>query len=202
MELDDIIQKRRSIRRYQDTPVSKETERELLEAARLAPSGTNRQSWRFAMVKDEDLRNRLSAAVVQSFVTLAPLVIVCCLDKRTFTRDMIETRVEELVSAEVLNREVADMLYQRKMPQKVEDAKIPVSAYVDLGIAVEHITLKATSLGLGSCWVRMFDAERTQNILQLPAEIVPVALLPVGYPAEDPPPRPRISLDELVLPVE
>ena len=202
MELDEVIKNRRSIRRYQEKSVPQEVERELLEAARLAPSGTNRQSWRFALVRDEDLKNRLSEAVVQSFVTRAPLIIVCCLDRKTFIKDMVEKRVEELVEADVLGRDVAEMLYQRKMPHKVEDTKVPVSAYLDLGIAVEHIVLKATSMGLGSCWVRMFDSERAHEILNLPPEIVPVALLPVGYPAEDPPQRPRISLEDIILSVE
>jgi len=199
LELDEAIEKRRSIRGYTKDPVPKELIKELMEAARKAPSATNRQSWRFLIVQDDDMKNRLQEGITQHFVANAPLIIVCCLDRHAFTRQLIEKRVEELIDANVMSREVANMLYQRKLPQKVEETGIPVSAYLDLGIAVEHIVLKATSLGLGSCWVRMFDQERVSEILSLPLEITPVVLLPVGYPAENPSMRPRISMEEIIL---
>ncbi len=199
LEFDEAIEQRRSIRCYTEDPVPKELIKELIEAARKAPSATNRQPWRFLVVQDEDMKNRLQEGIAQSFVVRAPTIIVCCLDRHTFTRQLIEKRVEELIDANVMSREVANMLYQRKLPQTVEETGIPVSAYLDLGIAVEQIVLKATSMGLGSCWVRMFDQERVGEILSLPVAITPVVLLPVGYPAEDPSMRPRMSLDEILL---
>lgn len=199
MEIDEVFMKRRSIRHYEKESIPAETIKQLINAARFAPSATNRQPWKFVEVKDEDLINHLGEAVIQPFVTGAPVIIVCCIDRTVFTKELIKKRVEELVVAGVMNREVADMLYRRKMPEKAEEAGIPVSAYIDIGIAVEHMVLKATSLGLGSCWVRMFNAELVSGILKLSPDIIPVALLPLGYPAENPPPRPRLSLDEIVI---
>jgi len=54
---------------------------------------------------------------------------------------------------------------------------------IDVAIAVDHMTLEATSLGLGTCWVCKFDAKRCAEILHLPSHIEPVVLLPIGYPA-------------------
>ncbi len=199
MELDELFHKRRSIREFDEKSIPEDKIEKLLEAARLAPSATNRQPWRFLVIKDEDIINHLDEAVMQPFVTHAPVIIVCCFDRMAFTKLFIKKRVEELVAAGVMNREVADMLYQRKMPEKAEEAGIPVSAYIDMGIAVEHIVLRATSLGLGSCWVRMFNAGRVCEILKLPPEITPIVLLPVGYPAENPPFRPRLPMEEILL---
>ena len=199
MEFDEIIKKRRSIRNFADTPVSKEIIEELLNAARLAPSATNRQPWRFLVVSDTDVINHLGEAVMQPFVTGAPVIIVCCIDKNSFTKSMVRERVEELVAAGVINREVANMLYKRKLPGKVEEAGIPISAYIDMGISVEHLVLSATSRGLGTCWVRMFDSERVCSILKLEEEFFPVVILPLGYPAENPPVRPRLSLNDILI---
>ena len=80
-----------------------------------------------------------------------------------------------------------------------EDVVIPASAYIDLGIAVEHMVLTAAALGLGSCWVRLFNSRELHQLLGLPSDLEPVALLPVGYPAESPPPRPRLSRDEIMI---
>ena len=55
---------------------------------------------------------------------------------------------------------------------------------VDLGIVVEHLALAAADLGLGTCWVCAFNAERCHKILDLPDNLEVIALLPLGYPAE------------------
>jgi len=199
VNLDDIIKNRRSIRDFSPQPVSDEQLQELLEAARWAPSGTNRQPWRFVILKGDSEIQLLSGAVTQSFVLRAPVVLVCCLDRRSFTKDKIAQRIEELVEAGVISREVADLLYVRKMPKKVDEVTMPVSAYLDMGIVLEHLSLKAFSMGLGTCCVRMFDAEKITFNLQLPEGIEIVSLLPVGVPAENPQPRPRLPVDELVI---
>lgn len=56
---------------------------------------------------------------------------------------------------------------------------------VDLSIAIEHICLAATSLGLGSCWICNFDARRLRSVLNAPSHIEPIAIIPIGYPAPD-----------------
>lgn len=56
---------------------------------------------------------------------------------------------------------------------------------IDIAIATDHMTLMATELGLGTCWVCNFDVEKTKAALKLPEHIEPIVLLPIGYAALD-----------------
>lgn len=56
---------------------------------------------------------------------------------------------------------------------------------IDIAIAIDHMTLKATEMGLGTCWVCKFDAEKCHDILNLPDNIEAIALLPLGYPLKE-----------------
>lgn len=79
MDIYEVIRKRKSVRSYLDKPVEKEKLQRILEAARLAPSASNRQEWRFVVVTDPDTRAKLvEAASGQAFVGRAPVVIACC----------------------------------------------------------------------------------------------------------------------------
>lgn len=71
---------------------------------------------------------------------------------------------------------------------------------IDIAIAVDHMTLRATELGLGSCWVCNFDNQLTKEILQLPDHIEPMVILPIGYPLpqQEPTPKKRKALNEIV----
>jgi nitroreductase len=69
---------------------------------------------------------------------------------------------------------------------------------VDAALAIDHMTLAATDLGLGSCWIGAFDPEMVSAVMGLPKEIEPLALLPLGYPNMDGLEKTRKSLDELV----
>lgn len=195
----EIIKERRCIRKFENRPVSTEDLEQIIEAARLAPSGTNRQPWRFVMLSSKEEKEKIAGFVIQPFVVEAPVVFVCCLDRGAYTRSLVEKRLNELVQSNVVSEEAAGFIYNRKMPEQVEDVVIPASAYIDLGIAVEHMVLMATALDLGSCWVRLFNPKQVHETLRLPAEIEVVALLPVGYPAQSPPPRPRLSRDEIMI---
>ncbi|MFZ2470807.1 MAG: nitroreductase family protein [Methanothrix sp.] len=69
---------------------------------------------------------------------------------------------------------------------------------IDVAVALDHMTLAAASLNLGTCWIGAFYEEKVKEILGVPPEIRVVALLPLGYPAEEPCPRARKNLDEIV----
>ncbi len=69
---------------------------------------------------------------------------------------------------------------------------------IDVAVALDHMTLAAAALGLGTCWIGAFYEDKVKEILGVPPEIRVVALLPLGYPAEEPEPRPRKSLDEVM----
>ena len=163
MDVMTAIKTRRSIRSYADKPLEKEKLRLVLEAGRLAPSASNRQDWRFVVVRDPVTKEKLaSAANNQRFVEEAGAVIIAC---------ALET--------------------ERFMP--CGEKPYPV----DLAIAVDHMTLKAIEEGLGTCWIGAFQQDKVKEILGIPDEVRVVALLPVGYPAQQPGARPRKPFEEV-----
>ena len=71
------------------------------------------------------------------------------------------------------------------------------AATVDCSIALSFMLLRATELGLGSCWLGAFDANAVKRTLALPEDAVVVAVTPLGHPAEQPAPRPRKNPSEV-----
>ena len=69
---------------------------------------------------------------------------------------------------------------------------------IDVAIAMDHLTLAAADLGLGTCWVGAFNLDATREILGLPDGVEPVAFMPVGYASDQPAPKRRKPLPELV----
>jgi nitroreductase len=67
---------------------------------------------------------------------------------------------------------------------------------VDVTIAMEHLILEAWEQGLGTCWIGAFDAAKLREALELPADLEPIAMTPLGYPAEEPCARPRKPMEE------
>ncbi len=69
---------------------------------------------------------------------------------------------------------------------------------LDVGIAMEHLILAAADKGLGTCWIGAFDEDIAKSALGVPDGIRVVASTPLGYPAEDPDPRPRRSMEDVM----
>ena len=69
---------------------------------------------------------------------------------------------------------------------------------IDLAIAIDHMTLTATELGLGTCWIGAFYEDRVREILNIPPSIRVVELLALGYPKFQPSQRSRKSFEEIV----
>ncbi len=82
-------------------------------------------------------------------------------------------------------------------PSRLMASGQPTSA-VDLAIAVDHMTLAAVELGLGTCWIGAFDAPAVAKLLDVPDDCVVVHILPLGYAADTPSARPRKSTDEII----
>jgi len=79
MDFYEVVRTRRSIRSYKPDPIPEEVLERVLEATRIAPSGSNRQPWRFIIIKDEDLKKQMVVACHnQSFIADAPITIVAC----------------------------------------------------------------------------------------------------------------------------
>ena len=162
----EAIKKRYSVRHYKDQPVEEDKLGEVLEAARLAPSGCNLQPWKLVVVRDRaTIQSMVHAIGGQQFVEQAPVLIVACMNGVGYN---IGHRYD--------------------------------GAVIDITIALDHITLQAASMGLGTCWLGNYDGNEVRALLGIPSENPVVVILGLGYPDESHPhrPGPRKPLDELV----
>lgn len=198
MELSDIIAKRRSIRKFRPEDISDETVQLLLDAARLAPSGSNLQPWRFVVAKSLSAKESLCRCTPYKFIMKAAVIFVCCADLTAITTR--ERRIGELLEAGVFKDVDMDSSDSSTYTSAVMDTDA-ARAYLSMNvaIAVEHMVLKAVDLGLGSCWLGRFDRDMLKKVLALDENIYPVVLLPVGYSDQSPKERPRLSPEQLVL---
>ena len=183
----EAIKIRRSIRKFTSANVPDEMIEQMLEAARLAPSAGNRQPWSFSVVRDKEVRKELRRICWdQPSIEEAPVVIVCFADLEQY----FQVRRSALRYENYLGSSDTSV-----MPNKLN------FAISNTYIAVEHLVLMATALGLGTCWVGGFDdASEFNHLFSLPDNIIPVVVIPVGYPAEDiPPPRPRREMEDILI---
>ena len=196
----EAIEKRRSIRKFKPDPIPEEHIMALLDSARLAPSGSNSQPWRFKVVRDRETRLQLAqASYKQPFIAEAPIVFVCCIDLKSFI-DGTVSGIQDLgrigaVEGRIVNI-IADRT-ERYTPVDIEELTPRIA--LNLAIAVEHIVLRALDFGLGSCWIRLFDEKAVKAIFGWGRNIHIVALLPVGYPAESPAARRRLKIEEIII---
>jgi nitroreductase len=194
MQFDQVIQTRRSIRNFKADPVSDETLSKILEAARLAPSGSNIQPWRFVVIRSPEMKEKLKAATVFWFGLKAPVVIACCSNFSSL--DSRPDRLMELVQAGVFDNVEMDGEYT---PPERNQEQLLAYLNMNVGIAVTHMMLKAVDLGLGTCWIGGFDPLKAKEILALDDNLHVVTLLPIGYPERIPAKRPRFPLENLIV---
>ena len=170
------IKMRRSIRKYIDKQVENEKIIQLLDSARLAPSGSNTQPWHFIVVKSELNRQNLAeTSHNQKWMLSAPVFIVCVAD--------ICCRIEENV-----NVSLNENSPQEELKQIIRDTSISVG----------YILLEAENLGLGTCWVAWFIQDKIRPILNIPADKYVVGIITLGYANEAPKARPRKKPEEIV----
>jgi nitroreductase len=169
MDLFEAVEKRRSIRKFKPKPVAKKDLKKILEAGRLAPSGSNRQPWSFIVVRESETKKALSvAANNQKFIADVDTVVVALGDPGTSPK---------------------------ALPYKLSSTRI---GYLqDPMIAVEHMILAATALGYGTCWIGAFSEDEVKKILKIPENLVVIALLPVGIADESPPLKSRKAFNEI-----
>jgi nitroreductase len=202
----EAIRQRRSVRSFLDKPVPREMIDEIVEAARLAPSGSNRQPWRFLVVTDPEERTKLRQICWdQAFIEQAPVVFVCCADLAAYSKVSRLKRSQEFIDygvTKTLSGRFADPEFRAALANMPDsDLNVFVApAVANTYIAIEHMVLTATALGLGCCWVGALGGEgEIHELFNLPRTLIVAAVLPVGYTDVLPSPRPRISLSEILL---
>ena len=201
MELIQAINDRRSIRRFKDEAVPEAMVTQLLDAARLAPSGNNYQPWRFVVVKDKLCKEQLRSSITQPFVAQAPVLIIACVDCGVLNIDYQKERLQELFAARAFFAPPNAKFDATEYIKKSGDGPNIDEAYlfINVAIAVDHLVLRAVDLGLGTCWVLGFDRKKVKDILMLEDRYEPFVLLPVGFPAQNPKPRPRLEIQDILI---
>jgi nitroreductase len=174
MDVFEAITARRAVREYRPDAVPGDVLARVLEAGRLAPSGHNRQPWRFVVVRDEGRRRALADAAARhnAFIAGAPVVLA------------------------FLGR----LAYEgAPAPDARTRGSWTWDMYIryNVAIAAAYVTLAATAEGLGTCWINNYDEDRVRAVLNVPEPYALVCLMTLGYPAEEPAPKPRLPLAEL-----
>lgn len=174
MDVVKAINIRRSIRKYKDKEVSDDLIKELLDAARLAPSGHNSQPWVFKIIKEKVEIEKLREQKMfdQDFVYTAPVIIVCCANPESYPKAKVKNDMDD------------------------SDA---FRASRDLAIATQNLVLRATELGLGTCYIGWVDKVKIKKVLRIPKSYIVPYVITVGYGDEEPKLKPRKDIPEIIL---
>ena len=196
MDFDEIIAKRRSIRKFKPDDIPKDKIDYLLKVARTAPSRTNVQPWRFIVVRDKKVKEELSvAAYNQKIISDAPVAVVIYGDMACW--NTVPERTTELVSQACFGNDVKEAA--DKVLVGWPQHELAVTTAKNATIAATMFMLAAVNCGLGTCWVKLIDDSKVDKVLNVPPSYIPVGIFPLGYPDESPKPRPRLPLRSQVF---
>jgi nitroreductase len=170
----ELVNRRQSVRRYADRPVERDKIEICLEAARLAPSTSNSQPWKFVVVDEPVLKSKVAAAAAapfkafNTFIDEAPVLVALMVD-----RPNVEARLGRIL---------------RRLNYSL----------IDLGIAVENFCLQAVELGLGTCILGWFDEKTIKRMLNVPSYRRIYLMITLGYPQDaQVRPKRRKTLDQM-----
>jgi len=168
MDVYEAIVSRRSIRAFKLDNIPEKILNKILEAAWWAPSAGNLQAREFILVTDPELKRKLCNAALG----------------QSFIE---EAPIDIVVCAN-----------ERRSAQRYGQRGKELYCIQDATASVQNILLAAHALGLGTCWVGAFSEENVSEALNLPNGVKPIAIIPLGYPAEHPSVTPRMRLKDLV----
>lgn len=175
MDVLQAIRERRSIRKFKPDPVSEDLVNTVLDAGRWAPSWANTQCWRFVVVRDPAVKEKLGETrgrgnPAGEAVRTAPVTIVICAELKK------------------------SGYYKGEAPTDKGDWFM-----FDCALAAQNMMLAAHALGLGTVPVGLFDAAKAAEVLGVPTGMAVVLMLPLGYPAETPAAPRRRDLAEIMV---
>jgi len=162
------LKSRRSCRSFLQKPVEFEKLTAIMEAGHYAPSAGNLQDWKFILVTDKGLRDEIAAHCMEQYWMAHAPVMIVVCSNLERTEAHYGLRGKRLYSIQ------------------------------SCAAAIENMLLAAHALGLGACWVGAFDEEFISSLLGIPESARPQAIIPIGYPAEDPPEKELTSLQSIV----
>ncbi|KAB2857076.1 MAG: nitroreductase family protein [Anaerolineae bacterium] len=177
-----LAKSRRSVRVYEDRPITDDLLRELLETAIWSPSAHNRQPWRFAVVRDparkELLANRMAHQLRKDLEADGVAEEMIAADTGRSTTRMI--------SASALVVLCFTMVDMDRYPDAKRSEAERIMAMQSAAMAGQNLLLAAHAAGLGACWMcaPLFCPDVVRDSLELPQDWEPQALITLGYPAQ------------------
>ncbi len=189
-EVLDAIRQRRSIRKYLSKKVSSEVVSEVLVAAGWAPSAHNSQPWRFIVLDDIAVKQRLAEAMADAWVK--------DLQRDGVTVEAVKRaeRAERFKTAPVLILGCLTLSDLQKYPDLERQMCERDLAVQSFGAALQNLLLAAHAKGLGACWfcAPAFCKETVRKTLKIPDAVEPQAFVAIGYPAE----KPKVPIKKLL----
>ena len=196
MDFLSLLTSRRSIRRYQPTPISGDHIQMLLEAGRWSPSAHNRQPWRWVVIQSQPTKIHLANAMgarLRADLTAdnTPLEVIEADVSRSYSR---------ITNAPLLLVLCMTMTDMDVYPDAKRSHNEMTMAIQSVAMAGQNVLLMAHALGLGACWMcaPLFCPDVVQVALDLPTDWQPQALITVGFPTEEKT-KPRKSIEDLTL---
>ncbi len=196
MNTDDAIKSRRAIKHFDpEYRMPEEDITTLFSLAVLSPTAFNIQNWRFVVVRDPELRQKIRAVSWnQAQVTEASLFIVLCADLKAWEKQPVrywknaDKKVQDFMASAIDG-------YYRGKDQVQRD-----EAMRSCGIAAQTLMLATKSLGYDSCPMVGFDFDEVAKLINLPEDHVIAMFIAIGKGTKDAWPRPgQLSLDEVVI---
>jgi nitroreductase len=169
VDVKKAIIKRKSIRNYSRKKVSDSLIKELIESARLAPSGGNVQSSKYFIISNEKIKNELrkNNVFVQDWVYSSPVIVLCLANPSEYKKTKY---------------------YNKK-----------TISIIDLSIASSYMVLRATELGLGTCYIGWRDENKIKKILSIPKNYLLPFAITLGFPAEFPKRKLRKDVNKIII---
>lgn len=196
MQTLEAIRSRRSIKHFDvDHKMSESEINEILSLAILSPTAFNLQHWRFVIVEDAGLREKIKqVSMQQEQVTDASLLLVLCADIKAWEKDTqrywrnAEKQVQDFMLPAI------DGYYRDK--DQVQRDEVMRSC----GLAAQTIMLAAKSLGYDSCPMDGFEFDKVAELINLPDDHVVTMFVAIGKGTKEAWPRPgQLNLEEVVI---
>jgi nitroreductase len=209
MDLAQAIVNRRTIRKYLNKDVPDELLDKAFDLARWAPSGGNFQTWKFLVVKNREIIRKIADAVQEKVDTLTNWPEA---KEHGDTAERYRKNASFFREAPVLivalngqYKSVVDLILSKRgeedplAKEMVENRRSAPTGIQQVGGFVAHLLLILHSMGLGTCWMSgpLIAKREIEEILEVAEGWDLVAFIPVGYPAESPPAKPRKTVEEL-----
>ena len=192
MSLNDVIKKRRSVRKYLPQMVPTDAVLEVLVAAGWAPSAHNSQPWRFIILENPSVKRQLAEAMADSWAADVEK------DGGKIDAKIRQERVDRFANAPALILACTVMDGLRKFSDQQRQMFERDLSQQSLGAAMQNLLLTAHALGFGACWFCApgFCKETVRKVLGIPEAVEPEAFVIIGYPAETPTLPPKKPIGE------